>query len=504
MLINIKKRFFLFSIPVLSSVFGLGGGMTINSILENGNNLDHMKINSILKVESNIEQNEKSDFLNIKDILERGGESSYVSDINLKTYCDLPPHKGEKILYLTFDDGPMRGTEAVLKILEEENVDATMFLVAGNVVRNLHLFKKELLMPNVMVANHTYSHASGHYAHFYSNKYNVLCDVEHAQMLIGGRKYLRLAGRNVWRVPGKERDDYGIKKRRREIERRDYDALKRDGFFIYGWDVEWHFDRKGKMRGSAEEMANHVESVLRRNRTVKKGKVVLLAHDFMFRNSHSVNELRKFVKIMKSRGWKFEQIDKYLDDKMPDPMLTAKYYRPKKLNRREAICISTRKETEESMARAKAHKNDAISIRKILASAPLINNTPYFINNKKYIYSNINMKHKETISDKIPKNGSDVLTKAILEKDSEKFYKLIDAVNPNAPDSQGRLAINCAIIINDMDIVKELIAKGCRLDIRDRDGLTPLLTARKYRRYEMERYLAGVMTKNGILVAKLD
>ena len=493
MLINIKKRFFLYSIPLLLSLTSFGGDITIHSILEKGKGLESMKISSILQVDQkSAKEEDKGEVFNIQDILERGGESSYISDIDSQSYKSLPPHKGDKILYLTFDDGPMGGTDSLLKTLEEEQVDATMFLVASNVVRNFHLFKKELLMPNVMVANHTYSHARGHYARFYSKKYQVLSDIEHAQMLIGGKKYLRLAGRNVWRIPGKDRDDYGIKKRQRGIERRDYDALKREGFFIYGWDVEWHFDRRGRMRGGAEEMANKVETVLRRNRTIKKGKVVLLAHDFMFRNEQSIRELKKFIKIMKKRGWKFEKIDRYLEDKSPNIMVRRKYYRPKKLKRREAICISARKEIEEAIAKAKAHKKDILSIRRILASAPLINNTPYVINNEKLIYS-----HRGE------KSSSDLLVDAIIDRDSSKIDRLIDRVDPNIPDSEGRLAINCAIIMDDVDTVKKLISKGCRLDIKDSEGMTPILTARKYKRDELERYLASIMSQKGILVAKL-
>ncbi len=506
MLINIKKRFFLYSLPLLAPLLGFGGDITIHSILEKSNNPSELKIESILKVKHNKEsEKEKNDFFNIQDILERGGESRYSPKTDVKFYSDLPPHNGDKILYMTFDDGPMKGTSSVLKILKEEKVNATMFLVAGNVVRNLSLFKKELLMPNILVANHTYSHAHGRYRKFYSNKYGVLSDVEHAQMLIGGHKYLRLAGRNVWRIPNNDRDDYGIKKSQRRVEHRDYDALKRDGFYIYGWDVEWHFDRRGRMRGGAEHMANQIEAVLRRNKTIKKGKVVLLAHDFMFRNKQSEDELRKFVKIMKKRGWKFQTIDKYMEDKVPPVMRRARYYKPKRLKRKEAICISTRKEIEESIAKAKIHKNDMLSIRKILASAPLINNTPYLINNEKFIYSSNHHLKNKTISETTNNENIDELTKSIFENNSEKIDKLIYNTNPNIPDSKGRLAINCAIIMNNMDIVKKLIQRGCKLDMKDENGFTPLLTARKYRRYEMERYLAGILSKKkDILVAKLD
>ncbi len=506
MLKNIKKRVLVFSFPLISSLYSCGGEMTIHSILEKGNNLKDFKISSIVQVDKSTKKDDDNgEIFNIKDILERGGESGYVSDIDIDnfSYKSLPPHKGDKILYLTFDDGPMRGTKAVLDVLEKERVEATMFLVASNVVRHFDLFKKELLMPNVMVANHTFSHANGKYSKFYSNKHKVLADVEHAQMLIGGRKYLRLAGRNVWRIPIKDRDDYGIKKRQRKVEHRDYDALKREGFYVYGWDVEWHFDRKGKIRGNAKEMADKVEAVLRRKRTIKEGKVVLLAHDFMFRTKESVKELREFIKIMKNRGWKFQTIDKYLENNTPSKMTRTKYFKPKKLKRKEAIFISARKELEEYIAREKAHQEDILSIRKILASAPLINNTPFVIDNEKLIYSH-NIKDSSKSDKKSQKSMIDTFTEAILERDIQKFEALIDNINPNMQDSKGRLAINCAIIIDNMEFVKRLIKKGSRLDIQDANGFTPMALATKYKRFDIVRYLANVISKQGILVAKLD
>jgi hypothetical protein len=103
----------------------------------------------------------------------------------------------DKVLYLTFDDGPLRGTENVLKILQEEGVDATMFCVGRHVLKRKEIFQREMQMQNLQLVNHTYSHANGHYRRFYSNLYSVMSDVEHAQLIIGGTKFLRLAGRNV-------------------------------------------------------------------------------------------------------------------------------------------------------------------------------------------------------------------------------------------------------------------------------------------------------------------
>jgi len=50
---------------------------------------------------------------------------------------------GEKIIYITFDDGPIPHiTEWVLEVLEQYNIKATFFVVGENVARHPHLIKK--------------------------------------------------------------------------------------------------------------------------------------------------------------------------------------------------------------------------------------------------------------------------------------------------------------------------------------------------------------------------
>ncbi len=69
--------------------------------------------------------------------------------------------KGEKKIYLTFDDGPVTIiTEKVLEILDEHKVKATFFCVGENIKRNPQIFAK-ILEKNHAIGNHTYSHVNG-------------------------------------------------------------------------------------------------------------------------------------------------------------------------------------------------------------------------------------------------------------------------------------------------------------------------------------------------------
>ena len=219
----------------------------------------------------------------------------------------------DKIIYLTFDDGPLLGTNNVLEVLEEENVDATMFFVGKHILRKRHTFKKASEMSNILVANHTYSHANGRYTRFYNNGEKLVKDIDKTQDLIGGAKYQRLAGRNVWRVPGVFRNDYGLRKKRREREASCYNCVAREGYFIYGWDIEWRFSHKtGRPLWNAKKMARKIDRCYRKGRVAQKGKLVLLAHDFMFRSRFGgKRELRKLIALLRKSGWKFETIKSY-------------------------------------------------------------------------------------------------------------------------------------------------------------------------------------------------
>ena len=67
----------------------------------------------------------------------------------------------EKIIYLTFDDGPVPGTtEFVLDLLKKHNGQATFFCIGDNVLRNPEVFKK-IREGNHVIGNHTFNHLKG-------------------------------------------------------------------------------------------------------------------------------------------------------------------------------------------------------------------------------------------------------------------------------------------------------------------------------------------------------
>ena len=67
----------------------------------------------------------------------------------------------DKILYLTFDDGPHpEATPFVLKELKKYNVFATFFCIGKNVVAYPEIYK-QIIQEGHSVGNHTYNHLNG-------------------------------------------------------------------------------------------------------------------------------------------------------------------------------------------------------------------------------------------------------------------------------------------------------------------------------------------------------
>lgn len=118
----------------------------------------------------------------------------------------------EKIIYLTFDDGPIPGlTEWVLDELQKFNAKATFFCVGANIIKNPAIFER-IKQEGHRVANHTMRHPKG----FNTETLNYINETEECRKIVKN---------DLFRPP------YG------QLKRSQYKALLDNGFKIIFWDV---------------------------------------------------------------------------------------------------------------------------------------------------------------------------------------------------------------------------------------------------------------------------
>ncbi|MDV7695723.1 polysaccharide deacetylase family protein [Chryseobacterium soli] len=215
----------------------------------------------------------------------------------------------KRVIYLTFDDGPNQGTENLIKVLSKKNVCATAFLVGKHVYgsrkqkNDLELLRQN---PLIELANHSFSHAHNKYTEFYKDSNAVVRDFDIARdSLKLADKIARTPGRNIWRLNNINATD--IKSSTNAA-----NSLKKAGYKVIGWDLEWKPTNKMALKGNHEAMLKKVDSIFFNDLEKTSRHLVLLTHDQYLADSDSINELELFIdKLQKSNRFVFRKISQY-------------------------------------------------------------------------------------------------------------------------------------------------------------------------------------------------
>lgn len=217
-----------------------------------------------------------------------------------------------RYIYLTFDDGPLEGSEDIIDAVTKENIKINVFIVGQHALSNEKMrryYQEYLDNPLIEVGNHSFSHAHNQYAKFYENPQNVLQDFLKCQdSLKIPNKYARQPGRNQWRLKDTAINDVPSGSL-------SADLLYKYGFKVFGWDLEWRHDSKtGVPIQTINDMVELIEKKLNGRKTVRLGHLVLLAHDEMFRNGWEESELKQLIVKLKAKGnYRLEHLSKYPD-----------------------------------------------------------------------------------------------------------------------------------------------------------------------------------------------
>lgn len=208
-----------------------------------------------------------------------------------------PVKKKKKKIYLTFDDGPNKGTKNVLDIVNDEKVPVTFFIVGEHVfasVNQNNTWDSLRIAEQIEICNHSYTHAHNKYDKFYQSPDSVVADFQRAtDSLDLKNNIVRTPGRNTWRIDSLQFTD--LKKSKAAV-----DSLQNAGFIVMGWDLEWHFDHKElTVKNSADDLIKQIDSVFNNKKTKSPEHLVLLAHDQAYYKAKDSTELRLLIQKLK-------------------------------------------------------------------------------------------------------------------------------------------------------------------------------------------------------------
>jgi peptidoglycan-N-acetylglucosamine deacetylase len=218
--------------------------------------------------------------------------------------------KKKKTIYLTFDDGPCKGSKTVFSILKQEQIPATLFIIGEHVYgsrEQLAIYDSLKQNSLIEIANHSYTHAfKNKFYKFYSEPDSATKDfIRCADSLHFSSNIIRTPGRNIWRTENINSTDL-------KTSSAAGDSLQGKGFIAVGWDVEWHFNDTQSLVENDSDMIEKIDNAFSRNETKTKNHLVLLSHDRTFSKPEDSAKLHRFIAALKVKDeYDFEWVSEY-------------------------------------------------------------------------------------------------------------------------------------------------------------------------------------------------
>lgn len=212
--------------------------------------------------------------------------------------------KEEKVIYLTFDDGPSEKiTDRVLDILNKNDVKATFFVI-GNQIDGLEEILKRIHNEGHSIGLHSYSHS---FRRIYSSRSAFI-----KEMLLCQEKINEVVGikPNILRFPG------GSQK---HLTKEYVNALHNNNFKIYDWNMETVDGLNPKT--SPDSLFRQATRGSEEFTTI----ILLLHCDYMHKNTCIA--LPRIIQYYKNKGYEF----KCITEDTPELFLFSPHY-PSKNN----------------------------------------------------------------------------------------------------------------------------------------------------------------------------
>lgn len=191
--------------------------------------------------------------------------------------------KADKIVYLTFDDGPSNLTDQVLKILKKEDVPATFFVLGGNAKKMPEVITR-IVEAGHTIGNHTYNHEYSELYQSFNVFWGQIKETEEVLRQITGVRP------ELVRAPG---GTYG------HFDKTYFDLMEQAGYKIFDWDVD-SGDSKRKGVPAAEILRNSTPDNL-------KNQMIVLMHDGAG-HAETVKALPGIIDFYKKQGYVFRTL----------------------------------------------------------------------------------------------------------------------------------------------------------------------------------------------------
>lgn len=196
----------------------------------------------------------------------------------------------EKVVYLTFDDGPSLQTERVLDILLEKDVKATFFVVGNTTQFGIAMYNR-IVDEGHSIGVHTFSHD---YVDIYRDVESFLDDFYKMFNLIYETTGVRT---RIFRFPGGSVNAYNVTNYMPIIS-----EMCRRGFIYHDWNVDGG-DAQITLPYTKTGVYNRVVSGARRNEVS-----IVLLHDSRSKGI-TVDALVDIIDTLHREGYRFAPLD---------------------------------------------------------------------------------------------------------------------------------------------------------------------------------------------------
>ncbi len=202
------------------------------------------------------------------------------SGFHLKAICEIDTP--DKVIALTFDDGPALQTEKILTVLDEFNAKATFFCI-GNRINGKEEILKKIDAKGHLIGNHSYTHS-------------YFIDFKNTQSLVNE---LQRANSEIQKVIGKTpaffRPPYGVTTP--ALAR----AAKKLNFNVIGWNIR-----------SLDTSIKDRQKVLSRIKKRLQPGSILLMHDTI---AGTELVLKEVFLYLKEQNYKIIALDQLIHEK---------------------------------------------------------------------------------------------------------------------------------------------------------------------------------------------